>query len=60
VGSKLPLNDGLIDADGIPLIFFVGEMLTLGPMLGLETGYNDLDGCNDGLLDSLCFLVYHH
>eukprot|EP00978_Attheya_sp_CCMP212_P001345 scaffold2821_cov47-Attheya_sp.AAC.2 len=48
VGRRLPLNDGPIDADGIPLVFIVGEILTLGPMLGLETGSNDSDGCNEG------------
>eukprot|EP00978_Attheya_sp_CCMP212_P001343 scaffold2820_cov77-Attheya_sp.AAC.3 len=54
VGRRLPLKDGSIDADGIPLIFIVGEILMLGPMLGLETGSNDVDGCNAGLLDDGC------
>eukprot|EP00978_Attheya_sp_CCMP212_P023767 scaffold73513_cov82-Attheya_sp.AAC.1 len=47
VDSKLPLKEGPIDADGIPLTFVVGEILMLGPMLGLEPGSNDFDGCNE-------------
>eukprot|EP00978_Attheya_sp_CCMP212_P006895 scaffold16096_cov64-Attheya_sp.AAC.3 len=30
--------DGPIDADGIPLIFVVGEILSLGPMLDGSVG----------------------
>eukprot|EP00550_Attheya_septentrionalis_P008632 CAMPEP_0198294922 /NCGR_PEP_ID=MMETSP1449-20131203/24749_1 /TAXON_ID=420275 /ORGANISM="Attheya septentrionalis, Strain CCMP2084" /LENGTH=89 /DNA_ID=CAMNT_0043995021 /DNA_START=42 /DNA_END=307 /DNA_ORIENTATION=+ len=53
VGSKLPLEDGPIDDDGISLSVVVGGMLTRGAMLGGETGYIDLDGCNEELLDGL-------
>jgi hypothetical protein len=46
VGSKLPLEDGPIDDDGISLSFIVGGILTLtlGAMLGVEIGSNDWDG----------------
>eukprot|EP00978_Attheya_sp_CCMP212_P032180 scaffold124226_cov51-Attheya_sp.AAC.2 len=56
---RLPFKDGPIDADGIPLFFVVGdgEILLLGPMLGLETGSNELDGCNEGLLNCLVLSV---
>eukprot|EP00978_Attheya_sp_CCMP212_P012023 scaffold29810_cov71-Attheya_sp.AAC.2 len=51
VGSKRPIKDGPFDADGISLSFVVGGILTLDPMLGVDTGYNDLDGWNEELLD---------
>jgi hypothetical protein len=48
VGRKLSAREGSIEAVGISLIFVVGEILMLGPMLGFKTGCNDLDGCNEG------------
>ena len=51
VGSKLPLEDGPIDDDGIWLSFVVGGILILGAMLGAETGSNDLDGPLVGICD---------
>ena len=48
VGRELSVREGSIEADGISLIFIVGERLMLGSMLGFKTGCNDLDGCNEG------------
>jgi hypothetical protein len=51
------MEEGPIDNDGILLGFVVGGILTLGLMLGVETGCNDLDGCNEELLDGLVLSV---
>eukprot|EP00978_Attheya_sp_CCMP212_P035150 scaffold151258_cov69-Attheya_sp.AAC.2 len=59
VGRSLPLKDGPIDVDGTPLIFIVGEILMLGPMLAdsvggalaLKDGRIDMSGTSVGFRD---------
>jgi hypothetical protein len=52
VGNILDFKDGAIDSDGNPLCSVVGVRLSLGPMLGTEEGSVDIDGVDEGLIDS--------